>query len=154
LVGAGVGITPLMSVARYLTEIGWQGKISLVLGFRSLRDFIFRAELDELKARNPSLTITATLSNPGGGEWTGPRGRIDAALLQSAAPDIATCRTHICGPPAMMDDVKATLRDLGVPEAQVRTEAFGTVTRDPAAKTTRSTKIAGKVEFHASDVSA
>src|SRR5215470_12643319 len=36
LVGAGVGITPLMSVARYLTETGWQGKISLVLGFRSL----------------------------------------------------------------------------------------------------------------------
>ena len=26
LVGAGVGITPMMSVARYLTETGWPGK--------------------------------------------------------------------------------------------------------------------------------
>src|SRR5262249_7226075 len=39
-------------------------------------------------------------------------------------------------------------------EQQVRTEAFGTVTRDPAAKTVRSTQIVGKVEFHASDASA
>src|SRR5262249_53225318 len=52
------------------------------------------------------------------------------------------------------DSVKAALWDLGVPEDQVRTEAFGTVTRDPAAKTARSTQIVGRVEFHASDASA
>src|SRR5262249_48992655 len=143
LVGAGVGITPLMSVARYLTETGWQGKIALDLGFRSPRDFIFRAELDALKARNPNLTVTATMSNPGRDAWTGARGRIDSALLKSAVPDIAACRTHICGPPSMMEAIKAALVDLGLPEAQIRTEAFGTVTRDPAAaKTTRSMQIA------------
>ena len=154
LVGAGVGITPLMSVARYLTETGWQGKIALVLGFRSPRGFIFRSELEGLKARNPNLTVTATMSNPGGDAWTGSRGRIDSALLKSAVPDIAACRTHICGPPSMMEAIKAALRDLGLPEAQIRTEAFGTVTRDPAAKTARSTQIAGKVQFQASDASA
>ena len=29
LIGAGVGITPMMSVARYLTETRWPGKVSL-----------------------------------------------------------------------------------------------------------------------------
>jgi ferredoxin-NADP reductase len=153
LIGAGVGITPLMSVARYLTETEWQGRISLILGFRAPVDFIFRTELEGLKARNPNLTLMATMSNPTE-EWTGARGRIDSKLLQSTVPDLAVHRTHICGPPAMMDAVKAVLRNLGVPEDQIWTEAFGTVTRDPAAKTARSTQIAGKVEFQASDASA
>src|SRR5262249_56515297 len=29
LIGAGVGITPMMSAARYLIETGWSGKVSL-----------------------------------------------------------------------------------------------------------------------------
>src|SRR5262249_46768154 len=29
LIGAGIGITPMMCVARYLTEVGWQGRIAL-----------------------------------------------------------------------------------------------------------------------------
>src|SRR5262249_39417818 len=65
LIGAGVGITPLMSVARYLTETSWPGKMSLILGFRSPRDFIFRTELENLRVRNPNLRVIATMSNPG-----------------------------------------------------------------------------------------
>ena len=55
LIGAGVGITPMMSVARYLAETGWPGKVSLILGFRAPRDFIFREELEALSTRNPNL---------------------------------------------------------------------------------------------------
>ena len=154
LIGAGVGITPMMSVARYLTETGWPGKVSLMLGFRALRDFIFREELEELRARNANLSVTVTMSNPEGEAWSGMRGRIDAALLTSAVPDIARRRAHICGPPSMMAAVKAALLGLGVPETQVRTEAFGTVTRDPTAKSARSTAIAGTIVFQASDTRA
>jgi ferredoxin-NADP reductase/Fe-S-cluster-containing hydrogenase component 2 len=154
LVGAGVGITPLMSVARYLTETGWQGRISLILGFRSPRDFLFQTELEEMKTRNPNLSVLATMSNPDGESWSGPRGRIDTTLLRSAGLDLAACRTHICGPPAMMDSVRTALLGLGAQETLVRTEAFGTITRDPTAKSTRSKEITGKVRFQASDASA
>ncbi|MGE5141177.1 MAG: FAD-binding oxidoreductase, partial [Rudaea sp.] len=154
LIGAGVGITPLMSVARFLTETGWQGKIVLIVGFRSPRDFIFRAELDTLQASNPHLKVIAIMSNPGEEPWTGRRGRIDAALLRSAMADLAFSRAHICGPPAMMESAKATLRDLGMPDDAIRTEAFGTVTREPAAKTPRSAQIAGTIEFQASAAAA
>src|SRR5439155_26307596 len=34
LIGGGVGITPLMSVIRYLVATNWPGKIHLILGFR------------------------------------------------------------------------------------------------------------------------
>jgi ferredoxin-NADP reductase len=141
----------MISSARYLTETRWPGKVALILGFRAPRDYIFREEIGKLKTRNPNLSVTVTMSDPGDEAWSGSRGRIDSTLLTSAVKDIASCRTHICGPPSMMDAVKGTLLGLGAYESQVRTEAFGTVTRNPTAKGARSTEIAGKIVFQASD---
>jgi len=98
--------------------------------------------------------MTVTMSNPGDAAWAGARGRISSELLASAVEDISTRRAHVCGPPAMMNEVKAALLALGMPEDQIRTEAFGTVTRDPTAKGPRSASTAGKVIFQASDTTA
>jgi ferredoxin-NADP reductase/Fe-S-cluster-containing hydrogenase component 2 len=154
LIGGGVGITPMMSAARYLTETGWPGVVHLILGFRTPGDFIFRGEIARLEARNPNLRVTVTMSRPASEAWSGRKGQIDAALLAQTVPDIVSHRTHICGPPAMMDAVKSALVGLGVAEAQIRTEAFGTVKRDPRAKGSASTTIAGKVQFQASNTTA
>ena len=154
LIGGGVGITPLMSVVRYLAATNWPGKMHLILGFRSPRDFIFREELAELQARNANLGVTITMSGPRDEPWSGRVGRIDAALLASTVPDLAAHRVHVCGPSPMMDAVKAALVSLGVPHAQIKTEAFGTVKRDPSAKDAGSTEIAGRAFFLASGVTA
>ncbi|OHV15850.1 hypothetical protein BK022_16120 [Methylorubrum extorquens] len=47
----------------------------------------------------------------------------------------------------MMDAVKAVLVDLGVPDGQIRTEAFGTDRRDPARRIGKSGRFVGKVRF-------
>ena len=154
LIGAGVGITPMMSVVRYLTDTRWSGKIYLILGFRAPRDFIFREELAAQQARNPNLSVAVTMSNPGSEPWSGPMGHIDAALLASAVEDIHSRRAHICGPPSMMEATKATLLMLGVPIAQIKTEAFGTLKRDPRSKGAASVEAAGKVFFQTSDMTA
>ena len=54
----------------------------------------------------------------------------------------------------MMDAVKAALLGLGVAEANIKTEAFGTIKRDPSARSAASSEIAGRVFFQASDASA
>jgi ferredoxin len=54
----------------------------------------------------------------------------------------------------MMNAVKAALLGLGVHETLVKTEAFGTITRNPATKRTQSTGVAGKVVFQASETTA
>jgi ferredoxin-NADP reductase/Fe-S-cluster-containing hydrogenase component 2 len=153
LIGGGVGITPMMSAARYLTETGWPGVAHLVLGFRTPADFIFRDEIAALQARNPNLRVTATMSRADG-SWGGRKGQIDAALLAEVVPDIASVRSHICGPPPMMDAVKTALLGLGVPTEQIRTEAFGTLKRDPTARGVASEAIAGTVFFQTSDTKA
>jgi len=154
LIGGGVGITPMMSVTRYLTETGWPGNVHLILSFRTPRDFIFRDEITQLEARNSNLRVTVTMSQPDGESWSGLRGHVNAALLAATVPDITSHRAHICGPPPMMDVVKAALVGLGVAQGQIRTEAFGTVKRDPTAKSTVSPEVAGKVFFQASNTTA
>ena len=118
LIGGGVGITPMMSAARYLCETGWPGIVHLILSFRTPRDFIFRDEITELEARNTNLRATVTMSEPDSESWSGARGHINAALLDAAVPGIASHRAHICGPPPMMDAAKAALTRLGVTESQ------------------------------------
>jgi ferredoxin-NADP reductase len=144
----------MMSAARYLTETGWTGIIHLILGFRTPSDFIFQDEISKLEARNPNLRVTVTMSRPNGAVWNGRNGQIDAALLTAAVPEIPSHRAHICGPPAMMDAVRSALIELGMAEEQIKTEAFGTIKRDPTAKGGLSTAITGNVFFQASNTSA
>ncbi len=129
LISGGVGITPMMSVIRCLTDQSWAGEIYLLHCARSTAEFCFRDELEFLQRKHPNLHIVASLTRSEGEIWMGPTGRLTADLIRECVPSIERRRVHLCGPPPMMDFVKKALDELGVPKAQIKTEAFG-----PAAK--------------------
>ena len=124
-IAAGVGITPLMSVTRYLTDRSWPGEIFLLFSCHSPRDFIFREELEFLQSRHPNLHVIATVTSAEGADWKGPTGRISKELIAQSVPGIASRRVHICGPKEMMEATEKFLAELGVPKEQIKTEAFG-----------------------------
>ncbi|HEX2852486.1 MAG TPA: 2Fe-2S iron-sulfur cluster-binding protein [Opitutaceae bacterium] len=130
LVGAGVGITPMMSVARYLTEQAWPGEIFFIYGCRSPSDLIFGKAIADLEHRNPKLHVGITMSKPTP-DWKGPRGRISKEFLLQAVPDLALRRVQLCGPPTMMEEIKALLIEIGVSPENLKTEAFGAVKPPP-----------------------
>ena len=125
LIAGGVGITPMMSVLRYLTDTAWPGEIFFVYGARSTDEFVFRWELEQLERRHERLHVFATMQRTPGTVWLGPEGLLTKEMLQAAVPDIVHRRVHLCGPPPMMTAVKRLLTELGVPEAQIHSEAFG-----------------------------
>ncbi len=125
LIGGGVGITPLMSVLRYLTDRSWPGDIYLLYGIHSPEDFIFREELEYLQRRHANLKVVVTASHPEGTDWQGPTGRISKELIAESVPDLASRYVHLCGPVPLMEAVKKALVELGVPAARIKTEAFG-----------------------------
>jgi len=139
LIAGGVGITPMMSVLRYLTDIAWPGQIFFLYGARSTEEFVFRDELERLERRFANLHVMAAMQRSAGTVWLGPEGPITKDLLSSAVPDITKRRVHLCGPPGMMAAMREQLAELGVPEAQLHTEAFG-----PASLPTDATEIAVK----------
>jgi ferredoxin-NADP reductase/DMSO/TMAO reductase YedYZ heme-binding membrane subunit len=129
MIAGGVGVTPLMAQIRYLTDIAWPGKIHLVYSVKTERDIIFRSELEELQRRFPNLKVDVTVTREASVAWTGKRGRLSAAMLMSLVPDIARCRVHLCGPTEMVEPLKKALRELGVADDQMKSEAFGSPSR-------------------------
>lgn len=125
LIGGGVGITPLMSVIRYLTDRAWPGDIYLIYSVRNPKDFVFREEIEYLSRRHPNFRVVVTVSHPEGTDWTGTTGRITKELIAKSVPDLASRYVHLCGPVPMMEAVKKELAELGVPPQRIKTEAFG-----------------------------
>jgi ferredoxin-NADP reductase len=124
LIGGGVGITPLMTVVRYLTDHGWPGEVFLLYSCRTTLNFIFREELEYLQRRYANLHVVATMTRAEGTAWMGPTGRLTKELIAQNVPNIVARRIHLCGPPPMMETLQALLAELGVPKEQVKTESF------------------------------
>ena len=131
LIAGGVGITPLMSVLRYLMDRSWSGDIFLLYSIGHPKDFIFREEIEYLERRHPNLRVAVTVSRAEGTDWKGARGRISKELLLQTVPDVSKRYVHICGPVPMMETMKQLLIELGAPKDRVKMEAFGPVLGRP-----------------------
>lgn len=145
LIAGGVGITPMMSVLRSLTDRSYEHDIYLLYGVNTPADLIFREECDYLARRHHKLHIVSIVSKTDGTDWAGPTGYLTADFIAASVPEITSRRVHLCGPPPMMDAVKAALAQLKVPAEQVKTEEFAppraalllTMNRQPPAPTAR-----------------
>ena len=123
LVSAGSGITPVMSIARFLAETDPRRPCTFVHGARTEDDIIFRTECQRLHDTLPFFTYHVSLSRPGPC-WEGPRGRLDEARLAPLVPDLRGSRYFLCGPSTFMDALAGSLKAKGVPADRVHTEQF------------------------------
>jgi ferredoxin-NADP reductase/DMSO/TMAO reductase YedYZ heme-binding membrane subunit len=124
LIAGGVGITPLMSILRALTDRDWKGEIYLLFCIRQESELIFAQELELLRKQHNNFHFCVTVSRPENPNWTGPRGRITEELLVKAIPELSRRLCYVCGPTPMMESVIALLRQVGVPENHIKSEAF------------------------------
>jgi ferredoxin-NADP reductase/DMSO/TMAO reductase YedYZ heme-binding membrane subunit len=124
LIAGGVGITPVMSILRDLTDRVWPGNIDLVFSVRTPADVIFADELRLLAARHPNLHVHVTLTRDAPADWPGPRGRITADLLRQLVPDFAARPAFVCGPDAMAKAAGDELIAAGVPAERIMLESF------------------------------
>jgi predicted ferric reductase len=121
-IAGGVGITPIMSMLRALRDTADPRPVTLFFANKDEADIIFRSELDQLP---PSIRVIHVLSRPNP-DWRGPTGRVTAELIRAHAGDlIGQADAYVCGPPAMMNAVTATLRSLGMPRKRIHSEVFG-----------------------------
>jgi ferredoxin-NADP reductase len=126
LVAGGSGIVPLMAMLRRRSAGGHSGPAVLIYSSRSEEDVIYRGELEDMAAADPTLRVVHTLTRVQPVGWAGPARRIDAAMLDAEgvrllpAPD-----AFVCGPSGMVEAASCALVALGVPPERIRTERFG-----------------------------
>ncbi len=138
LLAAGVGITPLMSILRYLTDMNWNGQIYLLYCNKTVQDIIFHEEIKELQSRFSNLHLTLTLTQTDGTNWDGNKGRIDAKLLTRVIPNVTGIPFYLCGPPDMLKATQELLHQLGIADSLIHTESFGSKPAAPANETASS----------------
>lgn len=132
LIAGGVGITPLMSILRYLTDQVWGGRIYFINAVRSNDDVIYANELRTLTQRFENLrvltyysnTLPSTCNDDLAERWIEKTGYIDAAGLGAFIPNLKVLPIFLCGPDPMMQAVRKTIVSLGVPNENVSTEEF------------------------------
>lgn len=124
LIAGGIGITPMMSVVRSLTDRGWRGDMYLVFSVRKVVDVVFRDELAYLQARFPNLHVKITVSNDPDATWDGARGKVTRELIAGFVPDFTRGPVLLCGPDPMMTAMRELLVGMGIPDAEIHQEAF------------------------------
>jgi 3-phenylpropionate/trans-cinnamate dioxygenase ferredoxin reductase subunit len=126
LIAGGVGITPMLSMLRTLTDRHDKRHHHLLVGARTVDELMLRSEIDELRD-GLDLAVTEVIEAPPK-EWGGETGRIDTELLERCLP--RHYRHHdyfLCGPPPMVVAVGQQLRENGIPPRRIHTEQFDVV---------------------------
>ncbi len=115
LVSAGSGATPMVSIARWLRDIGCKTPVHYVHLARAPEDWLFKPEIEAIAAELGGWKL----------DWlTTTGGRPTAAAFGAMAPDLGTREVFCCGPTGFMAAVEEAHATAGGPAAAFRKEAF------------------------------
>jgi ferredoxin-NADP reductase len=123
-VAAGVGITPFMSMLRYMRDCRESRSVLLVYASRSPADVIFGDELKAIEASDfPRLKVIHVLSTAPP-SWVGETGRLDADRLARLCGGVDGQAFYLCCPPPMTAPLIGGLRRMGVSPRRIHTDQF------------------------------
>jgi uncharacterized protein len=143
LVGGGVGVTPFVSMLEAASKDQNGRELTLVYAVRNGSEHAMKERLSQLSSEQDNVNVVTAYSQPGAEDRLGVDydhcGRVSPELLRSVLPS-NNFDFYICGPPQMMQDLMAQLKDWGVPSSNIFTEAFGA----PSAQAIRERKTAAQ----------
>jgi predicted ferric reductase len=124
-VAAGVGITPLISMLRYMRDRQEARRVLLVYANRGAADIVFRSELESIQSGGfPTLRTVHVLSQPPA-DWDGPTGRLDTESLRRLCGGFSGKTFFICCPPGMASGLIRGLKVAGVSPWRIHADYFG-----------------------------
>jgi len=126
LVAGGSGVVPLMAMLRHRAAANSRVPARLLYSSRRWADVIYREELAEMSAADPTLQVTHAITREPPANWTGYRRRIDRAMLAEVGwPPAERPRMFVCGPTPLVESAANELVALGHDPSLVKTERFG-----------------------------
>jgi ferredoxin-NADP reductase len=123
MLAGGIGVTPQCSMIRYATDEALKTSIILLYSNRYEDNTAFEDDFNEMQGRNQNLKVMLTITQPSQ-NWKGCTGRINRAIIEKVVPDYAERIFYTSGPGPMLDAMSATLREIGLPDTQIKQEYF------------------------------
>ena len=152
LIGAGSGITPLISIAKTALRSEPTSDVTLVFGNKNFNSIIFREELEALKNTYiDRFRVIHVLSRESLGNDL-QKGRITgekiSALFKAFFQGVQLGEVFICGPETMILEAKSCLEKLGVSPKNIHFELFTTnLKQTKSVSTASSVGIASNVSI-------
>jgi len=155
LISGGIGITPMLAMARLLTHIKDNREIYFFFGCRNSVDHMFRDEVIELQKANPNMRLHICYSRPLEADVEGEayhhESRVTVDLMKQILPS-SNYEYYLCGPGPFMDTLVHGLYEWGVPKKDVKFEAFGPATvksgpKEPKPESEKTDQAVIPIEF-------
>jgi len=123
MVAGGIGVTPMLSMLRFMADVKDERKITLIWSNRTRNRIVYPDEFFDLGKRLGGLSVIHVLTREP--EYGGERGRLDKAKLERLLSGCSRRATvFICGPPIMMRETYRALRTIGFPRRSICMERF------------------------------
>lgn len=120
LIAGGAGIGPMLSLLRELAAHNDPRPIRLLYGNRDCEQMVLQDEIESLQKTMPDFVQQLVCVNPTDRPGV-RRGVIDQAVIsETIAPALARdWAVYLCGPDAMIESVRASVKALGIPAANI-----------------------------------
>ena len=122
----GTGITPFMSIIRFLLASNKKNKVVLFNASRAPDEIIFKKELDKINEEQENIRVHYVLSESCPPDVNGDSGFICDDVLSKYITDDEkkNYKWFICGPPPMVDEMKKLVKDIDIPKDNVILEEW------------------------------
>ncbi len=121
-IAGGIGITPFISMLRYINEENFDYKITLLYSNRDRESTAFLEELENIAKNNPKFKLILTMTDDS--KWQGEKRRINTQFIEEYFSEPKSCFYLIAGPPAMVKAMHDVLSEVGVEQKNIKTEDF------------------------------
>jgi len=119
-IAGGTGIAPLRSMLWHTLLAERDGHVSLIYSVRSPEEFAYMQDFQRLEDEG-RIDFRHTVTRASTGGWMGRQGRIDVRCFDGLIePGETLC--FVCGPSALVGEIRPQLMELGVREDQIRIE--------------------------------
>ena len=144
LYAAGSGITPMISIAKYILKTSNESTVTLFYGNRTVMDTVYKAELDTLVQNHSNFRLFYVLSREEG-DTSLLSGRIDAAKIKDLYDEYLTDTrindVYSCGPEQIINAVNDFYTGKGMAKENIHFELFTT----PGAEAASSPEESGEI---------
>jgi CDP-4-dehydro-6-deoxyglucose reductase len=127
MIGGGTGYAPLRAMLRQLLATGDRRPLTLYWGARTTADLYEHEWLLHVAATRPAFSYRPVLSHADAetsAPWTGRTGLVHEAALVDLGADLAQFDVYASGPPAMVEAIRHSFFDRGLPRAQLFFDSF------------------------------
>jgi ferredoxin-NADP reductase len=121
----GIGVTPFRSMIKYLTDINEKRDIIMFYANGSFIDIAYQEVFDQAH-QNLGIKTIYTLNNLTGvpADFDHQEGLVTRNMIVQKVPDYQERVFYISGPRTMIESFQKTLKEMGIPKRNIKTDFF------------------------------